>query len=220
MVARGWAGALIRAGEWGLRLAYLNLLWILFALFGAGILGMFPATSAVFSVIRKWLMDGEEFPVFRTFWSFYRADWLRMNALMLVYLVMGLGIILDFRLVQGWENVLQPWVILFLIFAFSVYLLSLIHLFPLYVHYRMKLFEYILQSFLITLYRPLGSVLTGSAVLLICTVMMWLPGTLLVFAVSLPAVVVMALSFRLFRSIDPSTVVPPRSGGGIWRKQT
>jgi len=218
MDVRGWAGAFIRAGEWVLRLAYVNLLWILFTLLGAGVLGLFPATSAVFSVIRKWLTDGGEFPVFRTFWSFYRADWLPMNALMLVYSVMGLGLILDFRLVRGWEGAAQPWVVLFLIFAFFVYLLSLIHLFPLYVHYRLKLHEYVLQSFLITLYRPLGSILMGCAVFLLYAVLMWLPGTLPVLAVSLPAVVVMALSFRIFRSIDPSTVTPKTVWAGVGKK--
>ena len=58
----------------------------------------------------------------------------------------------------------------------------------------------------------------GLAVFLIYGIMMWVPGTLVVFAVSLPAMVVMALSFRLFRSIDPSAV-PGADAGGIGRKQ-
>lgn len=215
----GWAGALMRAGEWVLRLACLNLLWILFTLLGAGILGLFPATAAVFSVIRKGLVDeGKAFPLFRTFWAFYRTDWIPMNVLMLIYSVMGLGLLLDFRLVRGWEGAAQPWVVLFLFFAFYVYLLSLIHLFPLYAHYRMKLHEYVLQSFLITLYRPLASALMGGAVYLTYAAMAWLPGTLPVFAVSLPAVVVTAFSFRIFRSIDPSTVTPKPGWGGVGKK--
>jgi uncharacterized membrane protein YesL len=216
---RGWAGAMMRAGEWVVRLACLNFLWILFTLLGVGILGLFPATAAVFSVIRKGLVDeGKTFPLFRTFWSFYRADWIPMNILMLVYSVMGLGLFLDFRLVRGWEGAAQPWVVLFLVFALSVYLLSLIHLFPLYAHYRMKLHEYVLQSFLITLYRPLSSALMGGAVYLMYAAMTWLPGTLPVFAVSLPAVVVMALSFRTFRSIDPSTAIPSTGWAGVGKK--
>ena len=143
----GWAGALVKAGEWALRLACLNLLWILFTFLGGGVLGLFPATAAVFSVIRKGLVDeGKAFPLFRTFWAFYRTDWIPMNVLMLIYSVMGLGLLLDFRLVRGWEGAAQPWVVLFLIFALSVYLLSLLHLFPLYAHYRLKLREYVLSG--------------------------------------------------------------------------
>lgn len=215
----GWAGALLRAGEWVLRLAYLNLLWILFTLLGAGILGLFPATAAVFSVIRKGMTDdGKTLPVFRAYWTFYRADWLPMNVLMLIFAVMGWGLILDFRLVRGWAGTGQPWVVFFLAFAFSVYLLSLMHLFPLYAHYRLKLHEYVLQSFRVTLCRPLGSLLTGGAVLLTYTVMLWLPGTLPVFAISLPAAVVMALSLRLFRSIDPSAALSRMHSAGFGEK--
>ena len=40
-------------GEWVIRLVYLNILWIGVSLLGLGILGIFPATSALFPVLRK-----------------------------------------------------------------------------------------------------------------------------------------------------------------------
>jgi uncharacterized membrane protein YesL len=218
MDVRGWSGALIRAGEWIIRLGYVNLLWVLFTLFGAGVLGLFPATAALFAVIRKWLLGEEELPVFRTFWQFYRADWIRMNGLMLIYSVMGWGLILDIRLVRGWEGWAQPWVIFFLMFALLIYLLSLLHLFPLYVHYRLKLHDYVLQAFRIALSRPLESALMAGAAFLVYVGMMWMPGTLPVFGASLPAGVIMAFAFRIFRFIAPRTVAPKPAWTGSGRK--
>ena len=46
-------------GEWVIRLVYLNFLWIGFSLLGLGILGIFPATSALFSVLRKYFIKNE-----------------------------------------------------------------------------------------------------------------------------------------------------------------
>ncbi len=95
-------------------------------------------------------------------WSLYRTHWVPMNILMVIYSVMGLGLFLDFRLVREWEGAAQPWVILFLIFRPSRLLSCPCSISsPSMPTIARSLREYVLQSFLITLYRPLASRVDG-----------------------------------------------------------
>lgn len=54
MELTGWRGTLYRYMDWGMRLAYINILWLGGIILGLGVVGFFPATVAMLSVIRKW----------------------------------------------------------------------------------------------------------------------------------------------------------------------
>ncbi|MBO1913821.1 DUF624 domain-containing protein, partial [Microvirga sp. 3-52] len=57
----------MRFGEWLAKLLHVQVIWILFCLIGLFIGGIFPATFTMFSIIRKWIMKQDDFPVFKTF---------------------------------------------------------------------------------------------------------------------------------------------------------
>ncbi|MFA9556724.1 DUF624 domain-containing protein [Evansella sp. AB-rgal1] len=59
---KGLIGNLYRVSEWLIRLAYINILWMLFTIVGLIILGIAPATATVFTIIRKWFMETRIFP--------------------------------------------------------------------------------------------------------------------------------------------------------------
>ena len=61
-------------GEWVIRLVYLNFLWIGFSLLGLGILGIFPATSALVSVLRKYFIKNERVKISSEFYRYYKKD--------------------------------------------------------------------------------------------------------------------------------------------------
>ncbi|UOK57848.1 DUF624 domain-containing protein [Bacillus sp. OVS6] len=48
-------GKFYTLAEWILKAMYLHLLWIIFTLAGGIVLGVMPSSTAVFSIIRKWL---------------------------------------------------------------------------------------------------------------------------------------------------------------------
>ena len=52
---------------WVMRLAYLNVLWILFSLAGLVVFGLMPATAAMFTVAREWAKGNTDAPVFSVF---------------------------------------------------------------------------------------------------------------------------------------------------------
>ncbi|BDG36084.1 DUF624 domain-containing protein [Saccharococcus caldoxylosilyticus] len=49
-------GKLYRVCEWITRLACINILWMLFTLAGLIVFGIAPATVALFTIVRKWLV--------------------------------------------------------------------------------------------------------------------------------------------------------------------
>jgi uncharacterized membrane protein YesL len=153
------------ATEWIAKFAYINLLWIGFSLVGLIVLGFFPATISLFAVIRKWIMGEGDIPIFRTFWTTYKSEFLRSNGLgLLVAVVSGL-IVLDLvfmkNLGNGFTNAIQFPLYMFM---FAV-VMTMFYLFPVYVHYELKLIQMIKNSFFIMLINPLENLvmITGLA---------------------------------------------------------
>ncbi len=65
---------------WFAKLVYLNILWIGFSLLGGLVLGLAPATMAMFAVSRNWTRGEQEFPLFALFWKKYREEFWAANA--------------------------------------------------------------------------------------------------------------------------------------------
>src|SRR5690625_3094470 len=67
--------------EWITKFAYVNLVWIILTLLGGVILGFYPATTAMFAIIRDWLRGRSDLPVLQTLWKYYKLDFLKSNLL-------------------------------------------------------------------------------------------------------------------------------------------
>lgn len=198
----GWAGRLIQAGDWMVRLCCLNGLWILFTLLGFGIFGLFPATVGVFAVIRKWRTTSEEVPLFRTFWRLYRSSWVESNLLMIGFALMGWALAMDFRLVRMLDGPMLFMAQSFLIAASAVTFVALLYLFPVVAHFRLTVGRYVLQSFLLVLARPAESLGMAAVAVLCVGLFQFLPGALPFFGISLPAYLLMRIALRAFWAAD------------------
>ena len=62
------------------KLVYLNILWIGFSLLGGLVLGLAPATMAMFAVSRNWISGEQEVPLLYFFWNKYREEFWPSNA--------------------------------------------------------------------------------------------------------------------------------------------
>ena len=60
-------------------MAYANALWVLFSLLGLIVLGIAPATVALFSITKDWAKKDWDQPVFQTFWQTYKTEFFRAN---------------------------------------------------------------------------------------------------------------------------------------------
>lgn len=139
--------------EWVTRFAYLNLLWILFTLAGGILLGLFPATIAMYAIVRQWLNGNTDLPVLSSYWDYFKQEFKRSNLLgLVIYAVVGF-IVLDFFYIQSspdeWSWTFAP------LFAFMLlFLLFLFYLFPVYVHFELTLWRVFKNSFLLMLVNP------------------------------------------------------------------
>ncbi len=142
--ASGWAVRLHGACDWVLWVMTINVLWYLFTLAGAIILGAAPATVAAAELTRRKLR-GESFQVFRTFAAAWRREFWRANAvfapigIVLVILGLNAGAFAEAESLGTAPGVatVAAFVVTFALGAVAV---------PMYVHYDLPLRAYLLTA--------------------------------------------------------------------------
>ncbi|RSD27042.1 YesL family protein [Mesobacillus subterraneus] len=190
------------ATEWITKFAYLNLLWMAFSLAGLIVLGFFPATIAMFTIIRKWLKGESEIPIFRTFWTTWKTEFFRSNGLGL--LVLAVGGLIAFNLVfvkssgVGFTSVIQIPIYLFMFAA----ILTIFYLFPVYVHYELKLFQMVRNSFLMMLINPIENLVMITGILAVLFVVKFIPALGFFFGGSLIAAIIMSAGYLVFSKMN------------------
>ncbi|MCH1626488.1 YesL family protein [Fredinandcohnia quinoae] len=189
-----------RIAIWMMKLAYANLLWILFTLVGLILFGLFPATVAMFTIVRKWLNEENDFKIFGTFWSIFRTEFFKVNGFALIFGAISYILYVDFIFIQmneGKPAFLIP-VFFFILLSF---VMTLLFFFPVYVHYRLKFFEYIKQAFFIAITCPLQTVSIGISVIVIYYIILFIPGIIPLFSGSVFALLANLISFSAFSKI-------------------
>lgn len=202
MEQAGWKNGLVQVSKWILRMAWINILWIAFTLVGLGIAGFLPATAAMFAVLRRWIKGDLENSLFQNFWSFYKKEFLKVNAAGFLLLVAGYILYIDLFVYQfgtgGEQQVLQ--VILYIIAFF--YMLTAVFFFPVYVHYDLKWFQYMKYSILTAFSYPFRAI----AMLAISYGLLYLvsnyPGAILFFLGSCTAYIWLLMALPLFEELS------------------
>ena len=185
---------------WMIRLAYLNILWLLFTLAGLFLFGLFPSTAAMFFVVRNWFTGKQDVSIWKTFWRFYRGNFVRLNGFSLLFFGFIFFLYYDFSFIQlnqGKLDFLFP--ILMLITL--MFTMTSIYFFPTYVHFELKYFQYIKQSFLIAVVSPLESISIVLSIAALYFIVTLFPGIIPLFTGSVLAYIITWLSFRAFDRI-------------------
>ncbi|WP_208588988.1 YesL family protein [Gracilibacillus suaedae] len=194
--------ALNKAFEWISKVAYLNLLWIGFALFGLIIVGLFPSTVATFSIVRKWVSGNTDVPLFKTFWKVYRQSLLQANILGYIIAVMGYVLYLDFLFVTLVENDYLMLLTIPFLFISIFFILTSFYVFPVYVHYDMKLLQVLKSSFFIMILNPLPTVVMVLGVFGITYGLWHFQGLALFFSMSLIALALTMPAHKAFSKVQ------------------
>ncbi|MCM2677058.1 YesL family protein [Alkalicoccobacillus plakortidis] len=200
MDMRGPMGGLQKVAEWITRMAYLNLLWLGFTLAGLVLFTVFPSTFAMFAVIRKWIMGETDTPVFKTFFSYFKKDFVRGNIIGLFLLLIGfiLYVDLQFLLTFGGEGIVAyfyyPVLIVTLIVA-----LGTLFVFPVYVHYQLSIKNVFKTAFFLMAVNPLLSIVLLVALGTSGYAMISFPATIIFFGASVPAYIIMRISYAVIQ---------------------
>jgi uncharacterized membrane protein YesL len=195
----GLTGALYRICDWVAKLAFLNLLWIAFTLLGCVLLGFFPATIAMFSVCRKWVMGEQDVSVFKTFFHTYKTEFRKGNAIGVGLLAIAYILWVDYSILHTSANSnLQSLAYLFFL-LFVFYGIFLLFLFPMYVHYELKLRQLIKNTLLLAIGSPLTAIVMVTAVLFVYYLSLSISGVVVFFSGSTLALFIMWFSYRVFQ---------------------
>ncbi len=188
--------------NWIMRIVLLNVMWMIFTLLGLGIFGFFPATAAMFTIVRKWLLGEKDIAVVKTFWHAYKTNFVQINIIGFVMGLIGLILYVDFRFFQASEYVVLSLLNFFIIFAAFIYFAVVLYLFPLYVHFKCNTMEYIKRSFIIVLGKPLHSIMMIVGSYLVYVVVSMMPVLILFISGSLLSIVLMWIALKTFPTYE------------------
>jgi uncharacterized membrane protein YesL len=190
-----------RISEWVTRLMYVNLLWILFSFLGLVVLGFFPATTAMFSVVRKWVMK-EEINVFNTFWASYKSEFLKSNGVGLIIITLGCFFYFNIKIVEAitlpsLKLLYIPNVIMILIF-----ICTLLYIFPVLVHFKVGLTVAIKNAVILMTINPMTTFVMAVLTVGFYFILGKFPGFIPFFSGSIPAFLLMFFSNYVFKKFN------------------
>lgn len=191
-----------RVFDWISKMAVVNILWIVFTGLGLVVLGLAPATVASFTVIRKWLMKHEDFPVLRTFTHVYKQEFMKSNLLGLFTLALGFFLFLDLKLVLTIEGIFQYLIGVPLILAIFCYLLIILYIIPVYVSFEWTFFQYFKYSLYIGLLNLPVTIYILMLSFLVAMLMIFLPGFIPFFSGSVIFLITMFGAKLAFERIE------------------
>ena len=183
MEFRGIMGGFYRISEWIMRLSVTNLLWIITAfpvfffvltifmaqdvaqlqsaLFAIVILSpftLFPSTSAMFALARKWVMGDADVPLLKTFFRGYKENYLQSMVGGIIFTLLFTILYFNFQFYNTQTGYLV--LLAYLFIALGVVLaISLFYFFCIMTHLHMKLFTLIKNSILLAIGMPFRSIM-------------------------------------------------------------
>lgn len=202
----GFDGLFFRSCEWISRFAYVNVLWFTFMVMGIGIFGVFPATVALFAIIRKWLMGESTGPILQTYWKIYRKEFVKSNLLGLLIVVIGFILYVDLAYlpVTGAIYTVIRYAVIAISFAFFILAL---YIFPVYVHYQGTIKSYLKYALMASFAYPLFTLMMIIGSLAIYTGLSIFPGLTPFYSICLLAFLNMWIALQVFRKMDGREVL-------------
>lgn len=188
--------------EWITRFAYLNLLWVSFTIIGGVLFGFFPATIAMFAVTRQWLKGNTDTPVFKSFWAYYRKDFIKSNLLGLFIAIVGIVVIADIFFIQMNNSEFSAWVFIPLLAFMLIIIMFMFYIFPTFVHYELKVGQVIKNATLIMLINPINTFLIFLCLVPLFFIMKTLPAVFFIFGGSSYAFITMWISLQAFNRAE------------------
>ncbi|MFD2044804.1 YesL family protein [Ornithinibacillus salinisoli] len=188
--------------EWITRFAYVNLLWVLFSLVGGIIFGFFPSTIAMFAIVRDWLRGKPDLPIFKTYWNYFKSEFVKSNQLGIFITIMLILVGLDLFYIQANLNNLLSWTSIPLFSFILLFLLLLFYIFPTYVHYDLKVARLLKNAFLIMLISPIHSLLIILCLVFVYFIMTAIPALFFIFGSITYAFITMWLCLHAFQKIQ------------------
>ena len=127
-------GGVYRMLDRAINFLFLNVIWLLFCL---PIITIFPATAAMFGVVREWNQKKNQ-GVFRTFFMLFKETFLKSFLFGIVWFILAYLFYFNISISLQMSGSLKLIILSILICLCLLFTLASIYLFPLMVHYKMQ----------------------------------------------------------------------------------
>ncbi|BAB05827.1 YesL family protein [Halalkalibacterium halodurans] len=199
----GWMSSrFYQTCDWIWKLAYINLLWLSGTLLGLVVLGFLPATTAMFTVLRKWFTGNPDVAITRTFFQAYKNEFLKINLLGAVLLLGAYILYFNYMYLGTVEGTVHMVLSLGWYAFLILYIITLFYIIPAYVHYNLKLFQYIKTALIIGFVNPLALVTLAISIGLLGYLLYLVPGLIPFFGPSTFALIVMWCANMSFNRVE------------------
>ncbi|MCR6095086.1 DUF624 domain-containing protein [Salipaludibacillus agaradhaerens] len=189
------------------RMAYLNILWILFTLSGGIVAGLAPATAAIFSVIHLWI-QGKEPPVFKSFWVSYKQYFLKANLLLIPLFIVSNLLYIDFRYLTVIDGTFYYVMLFTFINASLLFFILSIYLFPTLILFNYPIMKTYKTALFIGLAKPLHTLALAIVLYSILRIVLLIPGLIPLFPVALFSYASMAMALSAHKKVINHTQQP------------
>ncbi|THE12827.1 DUF624 domain-containing protein [Bacillus timonensis] len=195
-----FSGSILTFCEWVARLAYLNVLWIFFTLSGFVIFGFFPATIAMLATLRQFLIKNHPH-VFKTFWHYYKKEFLGSNKLGLIIVVIGFILYMNINFLQSNSNEGSSLLFYSSMIMSCMYFLIICYTFASFVEFEQPLGIHLKNALLITIYSPIPSLFIIFGFVAVYFAVTTISGVGFFFSVSLLGLVVLSSANLAYKRI-------------------
>lgn len=185
-----------------MRFSLLNLLWITFTVIGLGFAGFFPATVAMFTIARRWIKGNRDEPIIKTFLLLFKSHMLKANIIGYIITIGGVVLYVDYLLVRNLDGSFQLTMMLLLIPVSFYYLMVTFFVFPVYVHYEIRLMECFKYAFIIGASYPLRTIYMAFATFVVYYVTASFPVLFIFFSGSVWCFLIMRYTYLAFEKVD------------------
>ncbi|MDX8045528.1 DUF624 domain-containing protein [Gracilibacillus sp. S3-1-1] len=185
----------IRLGNLGFNLIMLNIMWVICSFVGLVVFGFFPATVALFAVIRKIILEDEAGSIYLLFIQQFKAEFIKSNILGYLIVFIAVFLYVDLKVIEQLNNTGFQVVLFNGLFVISVFFaISVLYVFPLYVHFNLKLVQYLQYACILTIAKPFHTIMLIGSLGVILFIYWVVPALSLLLGFSLFCFIVMKIS--------------------------
>lgn len=142
----------------------IQILWILFTVLGLGVVGFFPSTLAMFTMMRDRIYKDEKLNYPKRFYEEFKANIIRANILGYSLLAISVLLVVYFRMTFNIDNHFST---LFVFLGYGLVILFgllTLYIFPVYAHFDLGFLEIIRHSFVFMVSVPFMTIAMAALV--------------------------------------------------------
>lgn len=159
---------------------------------------VFPASAALFTVVRKWVMGNTDVGTFRTFFQGYKENYLKSMLGGIIYTLMFVIMYVDVTVYMTQMPNFRIVGILMLVLMI-ILSVSMFNFFSIVVHYQMSFKQVMSNSILLTIARPIRVFSTLIAAAVLAYIGLRYPA---LYFICIPTLIAMAAFFNFYATYN------------------